>query len=342
MKEYRFIVESIETIPGIKHLVLSQSQLWQSRETSINGDTYLLSEDHFDSLRRAIDRIHDRALELARIDKANLTNISLLRDLDGIKIPQRHRPYPRNTIYRAVAGGQPNLSDRDRVAAVNLVRSNRRALADRHPEQLLALQRDIELVSLEQLIQKLEALMTKGVPEAQWQRLFIDNPFILSLAFGLPVVAVGDQLSVGGRTFVGTGEKIADFLVKNDLTDNLALIEIKTPGTTLLGRPYRDAVFPPSTHLSGAVTQVLDQRYKLQAELNTKKANTRRYDLEAYAIRCVVIIGTMPEDPDQKKSLELFRNNLHDTLVITFDELLSKLKHLHHFLLPQESQSDRV
>lgn len=184
--------------------------------------------------------------------------------------------------------------------------------------------------------------MTKGVPEAQWQRLFIDNPFILSLAFGLPVVAVGDQLSVGGRTFVGTGEKIADFLVKNDLTDNLALIEIKTPETTLLGRPYRDAVFPPSTHLSGAVTQVLDQRYKLQAELNTKKANTRRYDLEAYAIRCVVIIGTMPEDPDQKKSLELFRNNLHDTLVITFDELLSKLKHLHHFLLPQESQSDRV
>jgi hypothetical protein len=203
----------------------------------------------------------------------------------------------------------------------------------------MELQRDIELVTLERLIDKLDSLMEKQSTEPQWHNLFADNPFILTLAFGLPVIAIGDQVSVGGRTFFGAGEKITDFLVKNDITDNLALIEIKTPNTKLLGRPYRLGVFPPSADLAGAVTQVLDQRYKLQAEFNAKKAASRRYDLEAYAVRCVVIIGTTPKEPDQKKSLELFRNSLHDTLIVTFDELLAKLRHLHQFLVPPISSA---
>jgi hypothetical protein len=49
----------------------------------------------------------------------------------------------------------------------------------------------------------------------------------------------------------------------------------------------------------------------------------------------VVIIGTTPDAPEEKKSVELFRNNLHDTLIVTFDELLQKLRHLHKFLTPE-------
>jgi hypothetical protein len=109
--------------------------------------------------------------------------------------------------------------------------------------------------------------------------------------------------------------------------------------TKLLGRPYRLGAFPPSADLAGAVTQVLDQRYKLQTKLHAKKATSRRYDLEAYALHCVVIIGTTPEEPEQKRSLELFRNNLHDTLIVTFDELLANLRHLHRFLVPPTSSA---
>src|SRR5438874_26162 len=104
-------------------------------------------------------------------------------------------------------------------------------------------QRDIELVTLELLIEKLAVLIGKDTPEDQWHKLFVDNPFILTLAFGFPVIAIRDKVSVGGGSFFGTGEKIADFLVKNDLTDNLALIEIKTARTKLLGRQYRGGVF---------------------------------------------------------------------------------------------------
>jgi hypothetical protein len=213
-----------------------------------------------------------------------------------------------------------------------LVTQSKKSLGKNHPDKLMRLQREIELVTMEQLIQRMESLISTSAPEPHWQGFFVANPFVLSLVFGLPVVCVGDQVSVGGRTFSGGGEKVADFLIKNSLTDNQTLIEIKTAHTKLMGTEYRGGVFPPSRDLAGCVAQVLDQRHKVQTELNALKANSRQYGLESYAIRCVVIIGTTPEDPDQKKSLELFRNNLHDVLVITFDELLEKLRHLHRFL----------
>ena len=59
---------------------------------------------------------------------------------------------------------------------------------------------------------------------------------------------------------------------------------------------------------------------------------SKKYDWQAYAVRCLVLIGTAPTETDQLKSLELFRNNLHDVLVVTFDELLEKLRNLREFL----------
>jgi hypothetical protein len=49
-------------------------------------------------------------------------------------------------------------------------------------------------------------------------------------------------------------------------------------------------------------------------------------------VHCIVIAGRDPGKDEQKKSLELYRNNLRDVVVITFDELLWKLKNLHEFL----------
>ena len=152
------------------------------------------------------------------------------------------------------------------------------------------------------------------------------------LAFGFPIVKIGDQVSVGGRTLSGKGDKIADFLVKNNFTHNAALIEIKTPATKLLGKEYRDGICTPSSDLSGSINQMLDQRHKFQKEITALKDNSGVYDLESYAVSCVLIIGTIPDAKAHKKAFELFRHNSKEVLVITFDELLEKLKNLHTFL----------
>jgi len=120
------------------------------------------------------------------------------------------------------------------------------------------------------------------------------------------------------------------------VTGNTAIIEIKTPQELLTGRKYRDSIYAPSVALSGSLNQVLDQKDKLQKNIASIKEASRIYDIETYAVHCVLIIGKMPDDLDKQKSIEFFRRNSRDVEIITFDELLEKLKLLHCLLSTNE------
>lgn len=116
-----------------------------------------------------------------------------------------------------------------------------------------------------------------------------------------------------------------DFLGRNPISESLALIEIKTPMTKLLGKLYRNGVFNISDELSGAVMQALNYRDTLLAE----RDNILRKQPNMYAFNpaCVVIIGHARDEldsEDKKKSFELFRRELKDVAVVTFDELYYK------------------
>ena len=183
-------------------------------------------------------------------------------------------------------------------------------------------------------------MVNKNFPEADWQRFLNENPFILSLAFGYPIIKVQDQASVGGRKISGSGEKITDFLVKNSMTNNTAIIEIKKPQTELLNKkPFRSGVYTPSSDLSGSINQVLDQKYRFEREIAQIKENSRIYDIETYSVHCCLIIGKMPSDEDQQKSFELYRRNSKDVEIVTFDELLNKLKGTFDFLEPRKDRT---
>ena len=175
--------------------------------------------------------------------------------------------------------------------------------------------------------------MTAGHTEEKWQEFFLANPFALSLAFGYPVIKLHGKTSVGGRRMSGQGEKYTDFLVKNSLTNNTAIVEIKKPNTPLLKRSeYRNEVFPPSTDLTGAITQALDQKHQFEKEISQFKENNEIHDIRTYSVHCCLIVGTMPEDVAKQKSFEFFRGNSKDVEIITYDELLTKLNNLLKFL----------
>jgi len=70
----------------------------------------------------------------------------------------------------------------------------------------------------------------------------------------------------------------------------------------------------------------------LQKNIASIKDNTRDHGFESYAVHCCLIVGQTPEEADQKKSFELFRRNSKDGEVVTFDELLEKLRQLYTFL----------
>lgn len=335
LKEYRHIVHAIEEVSGVDTLIITKK-----RATAINGKQFLLSYKDFESTRRGIDTCHRNALAQAAADKADIAYNGLLTQLDPTRYPERIRPRTEGTVLKVLQSGvKVGVSDKSQLAAVKLVTHHSKNLAAKHPDTLMKLRRDIELVTLEEVIGKMHTLIQGETSEARWQGLFRDHPFILGLAFSIPIVLFQEQASVGGGTFEGKGEKIADFLYRNDLTDNLTIVEIKAASMTLLGPQYRGGVFPPSRELSGVIAQVLDQKHKLEEEFLVKRARTSYSNIQRYALRCIVIAGKAPDEPDSIRSFELFRATLHDVLVVTFDEVLAKLKHLHEFLVEKQPAS---
>lgn len=321
-KEYRQIIQSIEEQTKHKAVVIGKDITFNT-----NHDYFHLNLNDFDEMRRICNRIIERARKAARITKSAATYNHIAFLLGNEQKPLSNDNDSISKMLRL------KITNTDKQAAMNLIVEDKSAIKKTDSFTLAKLKNDIELVSLERLISTYEELMGKKTKEDPWQKLFNENPFILSLAFGYPGIKISDQASVGGKRLSGDGEKIADYLIKNGVTNNLALIEIKKPSSTLLNKAaYRSSVYCASTELTGSVTQVLDQCYQLQQNIAHIKNNNRIYDIESYAVHCILVIGIMPNDDDEKKSFELFRRNSKNVQIITFDELLLKLKQLHDFL----------
>ncbi len=307
----------------------------------VENRSYILAKVQFDQLRRAIRRVHDKALGQAMEEKLRISHNHLLSLMDPTGHPEKPPIYRKDGVTAVIASRSGDtLSKADQSAVVAAAQSAAKSVAKREPQALLELNRQIEVVTLEELIARMRELIEKGTNEGGWQRFFEQNPFVLRLAFGFPVVQIQDQISVGGGKFDGTGGKISDFAMRAVTTGNLALIEIKTAETRLLeSKPYRGGVYAPGRELAGAVNQILDQRTQLQASLPMLKHASGIYDVESYAIQGVVIAGRNPIDRDQKKSLELFRHSLKSVMVITFDEMLAKLENLIELLRGADAPS---
>jgi hypothetical protein len=166
--------------------------------------------------------------------------------------------------------------------------------------------------------------------EGFWHGELARHSFVISHIFASPVVVVGSKVYVGGKGLNNAGGTIADFLCKNAITDNAALVEIKTPLTPLLNAyTYRDGVYAPCSKLVGATVQVLDQKDSLTKEWYTLNEHSN-FNLEVFSPKCVVVAGHSEtlENADRLKSFELYRRNLTGVEIITFDELFERIARL--------------
>lgn len=342
------IIKEIERLAGVKHLVISTL-----RATALQGDTLVLSWEEFVDAATALQRIAGRHQQRSLDERRAHARNSLVSPLDPVAYPEMVPPYTEDTIFEVlnvVRTSKLKLSTADKSALVKEVGKRVTDLARSAPEKLFRLHRDIELVNLDGLIAAFRRLLDKDVKaETRWQKLFDLNPFILSMVFGYPIVTVLREATVGAPQLSGAGAKVADFLVKNPSSSNAALVELKTPQQALLGSPYRgkrgvNPVLPPHPQLAGAVSQVLDQRYKLQKDIATILSNNLDVLLRTYHVDCVVVAGRTPTDQEQQQAFEIYRNSLKDVRIVTFDELLLKLTSLRDFLasspMPQGAPED--
>ena len=277
-KSYRFIVEAVEQLSDCTEIVISETH-----ETEIDhmNKIFYISADDFETARRTLKNIDGLGQNAMRsVKKATIHNI-LADKIGRPKVPVKTGQHQIRKRLTAAMQGERSLDEAEQEALLNSLTENTKAIAESKPEKLAKLQNEIELVTLEHLIARYEQMIGKKLGEPCWQAFFNQNLFILNLAFGYPFIKVQDQASVGGRKLSGSGEKITDYLVKNTLTNNAAIFEIKTPQANLLNKkPFRDGIYTPSSGLSGAINQALDQKYQFQTHIATMSHDSRIHDLK--------------------------------------------------------------
>jgi hypothetical protein len=332
--DYRYIPYAIEDIDEITTIMVISGD--EPCAPVADGDVFFLSEKRFETLRAKIDQLNGKYSRERRNDMQLLCYSSLLHESMPSKYPAKARKLPPDLLAELVALGStsPSLTQRDRKTVVDLVEKNLPPLAKDERRALYKLKADIELVTLSELITVFEKLLDANSNEERWQQFLAENIFILDLAFGYPVKIIGEKPYVGGKGFNGQGGQFSDFVMASDSTSSLAIIEIKAPSKELLSSTeYRASVYAPSRELSGSVSQALSQRMSLQQNFFSL-ANKLTERVNAVSVPIVIIIGRNPDEDSKKISFECYRNSLRDVLIITFDELLLRLKTIYRALQP--------
>ncbi len=188
------------------------------------------------------------------------------------------------------------------------------------------------IAQLEEAIKLFDENINAERDEEFWQKeVFEKHQWILAQIFSLPCTLFQSKAYVGGKGMDNKGGNVADFVYKNGLTRNAAIVEIKRPDTPIIKDTYRQT-YSFTSHFSGAINQVLNYRDSLAREINSL-ANGQ---LNAYSPTCVVVIGRACEFGQDSKKIAAFENYravLSNVIIITYDELLLKMKELHKIMV---------
>ena len=180
-------------------------------------------------------------------------------------------------------------------------------------------------------LKRIKAIMEENLSNdgeaAFWQHFFEENAWILAQIFHAPVMIFKDCRYIGGKRLDGHGGQVTDYLFKNDLTDNIAIIEIKSPVKSIISSGYRQT-FSFNKEFIGAINQLLLQKESLQHNYHTLNSQSTTH-FNACNIEAILVYGSIAQlDDTEKEAFERFRNELRSITVITFDELLKKVNNL--------------
>lgn len=298
------------------------------------GDVFHISLVRFSQYVREIELTKGRgATVVGRINDAVAHNE--IADITGdAKVqPILGRLGQIQAMTRAISDDTP-LDACEQSALVARMDAESKQIATEQPQSFGKLREELELVTLEVLIENFEKnLKGKAASsEPAWQQFFRDNTFALKQIFASPVAFYGEQLHLRHPDMHGAGGQIADFVLANTLTRSMVVVEIKTPATALIVKTaYRGKssaeVYPPDKELSGAIAQLQAQMESARTDFDDIVGRTSSAEpIDTKVVRGAVIAGRLDAlEQLRKDSFVRYRNGLHGIEVITFDEVLDRL-----------------
>lgn len=255
-------------------------------------------------------------LSITETPKRNIADIlaAIIEELEGK--PLLSDKTQSSKFISSIVSILSNTSSDDMDAILSLLTDDNRHLLKQH----------LNIVELKRFIAELKTNVERNKGEDYWQELIKQNNWVISQLFTYPFVFQGDKVHIGGQTLKKDGG-VVDFLANNKITSNISLVEIKNNYDNLVkSKPYREGLktYSMSDDLIGGVVQVLDYKNTLISNSHTLLATEQ---LNSFNPQCILIIGRIRNlNPDQIKSFELYRSELKDVTVITYDELISRVE----------------
>jgi hypothetical protein len=312
------LIYELEAFPQISKIIISKKE-----KSSFSKSHITFSTDDIEHLFKIIKPFKD-----TQSSELKVTSNNLLASIFPAKIKEKERKYVKgelNVFLNTHKVKSGDLSETDLEKVIDLI-----------PEEIASkklvfqAEEKINFIKLKKITKEFEGLLKQSTDtksfEEKCQKFFTKNSWVLSNILSIPVAILKDKAYVGGKDYTDKGGRIVDFLYRNELTKNVFIIEIKTPLKKLIDSkiPYRKPdVFSLGKELTGGLVQILDQRDNLQKEFYKLSAGK----FEAFNPKLLLVIGKASSlKKEQHKSFELFRNNLKDVEVVTFDELLERTK----------------
>jgi hypothetical protein len=186
-----------------------------------------------------------------------------------------------------------------------------------------------------------EAISAQAASEGFWQKFFQDNPWLLEAAFSGSVFILGGETYLGGKQPIGrqgAGGVATDYLFGDESTKSFAVVDIKKPNAGLVGSLYRgdegtgfdNETYSMHTDLSGGVVQVRNQITVAVEHFQSVLGVGFQDKINRVHPKGVLIAGLLDGlNQREKDSFNQFRHGLYSLTILTFDELLNRLKKLY-------------
>ena len=178
--------------------------------------------------------------------------------------------------------------------------------------------------------------------ESYWQEFFEKNQWIFG--FGLKyqfLHLLQDQPHYGGTKVSGKGAQRGDYLLHTAAENKFTvLVEIKKPEAHLFARnkageilKYRNGVPILHYQLTGAVSQVQVNSKTWEIEGSNSQQNReelREGKIFTHSPKGILVIGHSQQldSYEKRKTFELYRRNMYNPEIVTFDELFERAKYI--------------
>lgn len=223
----------------------------------------------------------------------------------------------------------------------NIKREDIRGLAQRK-EQLEIFR---QMIESDEYFNKIKTQKSISKDELVWQKFFEDNTWILG--YGLNYIFTSEidnhklEQVVSGFDFNNSGKRVDILMKTKGFISSLCFGEIKTHKTILVGKEYRKECWAVSNEIQGGIAQIQKTVQKAIKSIATKtdiksdSGSLTGEQLYLYSPKSFLLIGSLKEfveengiNEDKFSSFELFRRNMVNPEIITFDELYERAQNI--------------